>query len=661
MLSQLVAGSVLNPTISVTAPPGTMFYNTTKPVSVIYGNVFLEGTIISDINSVLEVTVANVSFETQALWQAICCGKIALNWILLNSKIKLTSSGGLRYNPSFFNDGDSKIFNDEFPSLYDKRISGTSILLPYVSPLHGVAHYFFTAADGIPTDLANNTSKVQYDVTRVLDTGLSVNGDDIPVTSADSKIVSAYLTFICECHHDIPQGNILIACPEGLFKVNDEIIFHDIGSLPPEITPETVYWVVVSTVTAQGILIKISSVQGGSAIIPSTYFHTLSCSLVLTGRNAGNNPASVIWDLLTNKFYGLGLDSTIGAGNADINVASFQRVLEFFYDAANGKPYGVNCSFQDKTSAKEMINKICEWTDCILTLDNEGKFYLTVNDPARLATSGRMGEAAGDPPQLTQDDFQTFQPKIKTFDDTINEFRGKFISFADNYAALQCFFRNEANIAATGTTRSKDYDLSCFIFPDTVALRLFEIAKRESFPLTTISAVSKIGLITAFVNDIFRIAYPEYGIDDYFKITKKVVDALDASRVKIEWSQCPELMFDLNSTGISQAVPTVPSVAIPGGSLVVENLTFPAGTSLSTARIVAYTVDADSHIVWGLGQENVGSLVYDPGGSYVGGVPTFPNNGDYFIYQHNKIQLNPTTFANEIQANVLGELNVDTY
>ena len=39
----------------------------------------------------------------------------------------------------------------------------------------------------------------------------------------------------------------------------------------------------------------------------------------------------------------------------------------------------------------------------------------------------------------------------------------------------------------------------------------------------------------------------------------------------------------------------------------------------------------------------------------------FPNDGDYYIVDHNKIQLNATKYANEIQANMLGLLNLDTY
>ena len=728
MISSLCSGTALNPTLSVTAPPGTQFFNSsTKPVPLVYGNCFIEGMIISSLYS--GFAPSGLGNSNAALWEAICVGKIKLNWILADSKIKLTPAN-LPYDPLKFNSGDPDVFEDEYPALWGRTPPEThTIPLPYLSPLHGIAHYYFSIESDLGFDPSRIFPKIQFDVTRLLNTRLSINLDNIPLPSYVPPVITDYLSFSFLWWGG---GADTISVINGQqLKIDDRIVFltPSSGSLPVPVQPNVVYWVVWAWYSAPFQTLKLSATKSGSPITfitPDARPYTLS--LVLD-RNAGNNPASVIWDLLVNPFYGLNLSAVVGAGNPDINVASFQAVHDFFYPhfpitvnvnsgqavatvslanaalfsagqtftiygAANSeactiqgvdtgtgeitmignfahsytvaegaclssadfcpKPYGVNCSFHDKASAREMMKKICEMTDCILTLDNDGKFYLTVNDPARLATSGRMGGTAGAPPVLSTDDFSSFSPTIKTFDDTINEFRGKYISFANSYAALEVFFRNEANIEATGIVRSKDFDLSAFIFPDIVSLRLQEIAKRESFPLITISATCGIALLTALVNDIFRITYPEYGIDDYFKITKKVPDAIDSARVKIEFSQCPELMFDLYSTGISQASPSVPSVAIPGGSLVVENLTFPAGTNLSTVRSVAYTTDADSIVVWGINQEATGALVYDPD-------PAFANNGDYTIISHNQIKLNPVTWANSIQSNVLGKLNVDSY
>lgn len=652
MISQLCGGTALNPTLSVTAPPGLQFSNANpKPVPIVYGNAFVEGTMISDTYAeAIPIIPGNPDQTTDgaAMWEAICCGKIKLNWMLVDSKI-FGMSNFNPYDPTRFNDGTGSFFP---PTLQDRNQLGI-IPLPYLSPLHGIAHYEFLLEDGLPVSLSANVPKVKFDVTRILNTGLSINGDDIPVPADDANSVSAFTSLTCMFINHTNQ--IGVFGNYRLFKPNAPIVF-----LPPPsnvtlpFTPGTVYYIKTNNGQGPTFIVTISATPGGPAL-PVGNSNIYGIIALVTPRNAGNNPASVIWDLLTNSFYGLGLSSVLDNSNPDINVASFQQVLNFFFNTATyGKPYGVNCSFQDKIAAKDMIKKICEWTDCILTLDNDGRFFLTVNEADRVNTSGRIGGATGLPATLSTDDFVSFTPNIKTFDDTINEFRGKFISFADNYAALEVFFRNEANINATGTVRSKEYDISGMIFPDIIATRLFEIAKRESFPLITLQTVAKIGMLIALVNDIFRVTFPEYGIDDYFKITKIVLDALETSQVKVEWSQCPELMFDLNSTSLSQASPTVPSTNIPGGNLVVENLTFPAGTNLSTARSVAYTTDADSTVVWGVGQEDTGTLTYDPDSG-------FANNGDYTIVGHTQVKLNPVKFANEIQANVLGLLNVDTY
>ena len=92
MIGQLCSGTLLNPTVSVTAPPGMRFYNASpKPVPIVYGNAFVEGEIISDIYAQEEQRLypgTSTHVYKIALWQAICCGKIKLNAILFDSKLK---------------------------------------------------------------------------------------------------------------------------------------------------------------------------------------------------------------------------------------------------------------------------------------------------------------------------------------------------------------------------------------------------------------------------------------------------------------------------------------------------------------------------------------------------------------------------------------------
>ena len=560
MLSQLSSGTSLNPTLSVSAPPGLRFYNDVKCVPLVYGNALLEGTIIDDLNASTNYGSAANGYGA-SLWQAICFGKIALNSVFYDSTLHVLADGS-SYDASNFNNGDPVSYDFHIPVIYRKPVGTTSYsLLPYLSALHGISHYFFTGTNAVPwVDSNKNTvKKVRYDVTRILQTGLAVVGDDIP---RSGFVLNNYHTAICSFGYGSPGSTFYYIASIGsniIIKLPTSDAFNSLPNgttvvflqptdydLPADILPNVPYYL--------GENVGMAGSDGGFRYLWSdkvgtrkiwTVYPALELAKITTTiaqvllRNAGNNPASVIFDLLTNKFYGLGLDSTIdinpatGAysswNNVDINVTSFWNVLQYFYNNKI-KPYGINCTFSEQTTAQEMIKKICEWTDCVLTIDNNGKFYLSVNDSARLYTQGRMGGItlsslqtvdSNGVPQLSTDDFIDFEPTFKTFDDTVNEFRAKYTSFADSYTNLEVFFRNEANIAETGTTRTKEFDLSGFIYPEIVSTRMNEIAKRESFPLITISTTCKIGLVSALVNDIYKIIHAEYGISDYFKITKK--------------------------------------------------------------------------------------------------------------------------------------------
>jgi len=100
-------------------------------------------------------------------------------------------------------------------------------------------------------------------------------------------------------------------------------------------------------------------------------------------------------------------------------------------------------------------------------------------------------------------------------------------------------------------------------------------------------------------------------------------------------------------------VPTDITITV-APSPVLENVKFSSGSAISAARVIPYIDDSTSVVVWGPLQENNGHLIYT-----VDSTPS--GNNDYTIVDHNKIKLNATKWANTIQANVLGLLNVDTY
>jgi hypothetical protein len=703
MYSPLVSGTSINPTLGVASPPGLRFYSEVKPIPVVYGNAIVEGTTIDDISKLL--TSYNSSGDA-SLWQAICFGEITLYDIIVGSSLRFLP-GGLNWLPSNFNSGSSDpgAFDNSTPVIYQKSAaSETRVAQQFLSPLHGVSHYYFNQSHPIPwtSSEKKTVEKIRYNVSRKLNTGLSVHGDDIPF---DRPVVSDFMSTVVRFDGGlfVPGGwqyedrTILLTPSNGTFvNIATGTPFYFVTPPPPlqlfkykipgsedlhEFEAGVPYYFngIGSLPDPDYGHIRITNVVGGDDLIYGedgasniAYYATIALT---QERPAGNNPASVIFDLLTNRFYGLGLDSTIDINtttgvidlnltpNQHVNVASFWRVLEYYYNNPQ-KPYGVNCSFQQQSSAREMIKKIQEWTDCILTLDSEGKYYLTTNDPARLYTQGRMGGIAlpgnvvkdeNGVPRLSRDDFPSFTPSYQTIDNTTNEFRAKFTSFADSFTSLEAFYRDESNIAATGTIRSADYDLQGFVFPEIVTTRILEIAKRESFPITTISSICKIGLISAYVNDIWRITHSEYGIDDYFKIVSMGLSEIEIGQVSVQWKQCSELLFDLFGSNIVKALAAVPKNTNPEENVqnAIINLTFPSLSNISTARATPFTVDSASIVAWGDEQEQGGVLVYTVDDPVTG-------DNDYTIRDHDKIVLNATKWQNSIQANVLGLLNVNT-
>jgi hypothetical protein len=722
MFSPLISGTTVNPTLGVAAPPGLRFYSDVKSVPIVYGNAIVEGTIIDDIAKVLTSSQDVVygvldgvqyAIDNASLWQAICFGDVTLHNILIDSSLRFLSNGSTWLDANF-NSGNPYVFNDSTPVIYQKSaVSAERVAQSFLSPLHGIAHYNFNDKHPVPwsNDKRTTVNKVRYEVTRNLATGISIHGDAIPWTKAVvgsflSTVVNFIGPFGSGLFNNIEQGGDIyirpsnqsfanlppgtafqfLAPPQPLrlidywrlpyqtgqvftFEIGRDYYLRDVATNP--LFGWNRPWRITDTVDGDPLYYG----EPDELETLDPLVATAATMILPQTRSAGANPASAIFDLLTNRFYGLGLDSTIDINtttgvidpnltpNQHVNVASFWRVLEYYYNNPQ-KPYGVNCSFQQQSSAREMIKKIQEWTDCILTLDSEGKYYLTTNDPARLYTQGRMGgitlpgnvvKDENGVPRLSRDDFPSFTPSYQTIDNTTNEFRAKFTSFADSFTSLEAFYRDESNIAATGTIRSGDYDLQGFVFPEIVTTRILEIAKRESFPITTISSICKIGLISAYVNDIWRITHSEYDIDDYFKIVSIGLSEIEIGQVSVQWKQCSELLFDLFGSNIVKALAAVPKNTNPEENVqnAIINLTFPSLSNISTARATPFTVDSASIVAWGDEQEQGGVLVYTVDDPVTG-------DNDYTIRDHDKIVLNATKWQNSIQANVLGLLNVNT-
>jgi hypothetical protein len=124
---------------------------------------------------------------------------------------------------------------------------------------------------------------------------------------------------------------------------------------------------------------------------------------------------------------------------------------------------------------------------------------------------------------------------------------------------------------------------------------------------------------------------------------------------RVGWVTGVEVDVNNDQLKITTTLLPVDVTTTPVAPPVVENVAFPAGSNVSNPRTNVYATPSASHVSWGVGQANIGTLVYTTNNPPTG-------DDDYTIDSTGKkVILNPIKWYDTILANTLGLLNVDTY
>ena len=352
----------------------------------------------------------------------------------------------------------------------------------------------------------------------------------------------------------------------------------------------------------------------------------------------GNNPAGIIYDLLTNKQYGLGLDSSA------INKSNFIIAANYFYE----KKMALNFAINTQTSVRDIINKIQEWTDCYLIKNIDDKYEIAI-----------LQESDINNPKATIYDKDIIELTIrrKSWDETYNSFTANYkptyhvdsVGYVlyDNNETRTMTAKNEANISFTGGKREKVVDLTGFSYPPAVAYRLHQIMKKESYPFANGYLKTNLSFIYLQVGDVIIIDSDEYNASMSYSIINKNVNKIDENIVEFSLLQMREIYAD-DSFTIDDYITgsrnrNSPEITTPP---CLENLTFPAFSAVSNPLSYKFQDDSKSIVHWGTGQLMTGKLTY---------------NVDYTVDEHDKIHLNETLYADEIMHNSNGLMNIDVY
>lgn len=357
----------------------------------------------------------------------------------------------------------------------------------------------------------------------------------------------------------------------------------------------------------------------------------------------GVNPASTIYEMLVDTQWGGAIPTTT------INEDSFNAASIYFDDH---KLY-MNYILAGTRSIKDSILKIQEWTDTFLVKDINDQYSIKL-----LLDTDAENPAA----TVYDDDIIDFSLRRKSWEETFNAFTGNFkpieripefftrpdqtfgnYGLGRNDNTRTATIKNEANIALTGSVRSKVVDLTCYSRVDSVSYRLNQIMKKESFPYATASLKVNLKFLFLRAGDVIVLDLDEYSINAPFRITSVNYDKLASNEISFELLQMRELLIDPYIESTSDLRGTYSTTSIP---ICLENLTFPAFTSLSTKLSYTFLNDADSIVHFSTGQLMSGRLEYGL---------------DYTVVNHNRIQLDETIYANEILFNESGNMNIDVY
>jgi len=309
----------------------------------------------------------------------------------------------------------------------------------------------------------------------------------------------------------------------------------------------------------------------------------------------GDNPAAVIYALMTSTIYGLAIDPD------DIDLVSFQQAADYF----SAQYYGVNLQVKKLDAIRKVIDQIQVNYGCQLILDDEGKFQLRpLYSPEGLAVQDT----------LTKDDFLDFKVTTQSWDETLNRLDAKTTqAYEIEYNPVEEDFGvtgrrdvardvalsvyNQSNEFLTGTTRKGSIDLTLHREPLMAAKRLYEILREESFPRTTVTGRVGLKYLKHLPGEVIRIVHPEYAIDSPFRIRHRSLEKQDKGSVQLTCDQISDAVYDTFYTGAGYTSEVVLSTALE-----TEILTFPAYSWKSTVSVGLYTNFRLIRVYWGENQ-----------------------------------------------------------
>jgi hypothetical protein len=262
--------------------------------------------------------------------------------------------------------------------------------------------------------------------------------------------------------------------------------------------------------------------------IPNVTFvvkRTLPTTIDYANMTNGANPAAVIYDIMTNTTYGIGMNPD------DINITAFNAAAAVW----NTKGYGLNFVLNQQNEAQALIEQVLEWVGGSFFIDNDGKFCIYAYSDSDTAVT-----------TLDEDDFIDFNIERQSYLTTYNDLRIKYTDANCDYVSKTIGMFNNANFQEQNVPNQATIDLSCFSDVTTVSKRAWELLKTMSYPILRLKfKLNETKSYPIFAGSIVTINHSDYAIANAnFRITNMSIGDDNAIEVEYSAEQVVEDIFD---------------------------------------------------------------------------------------------------------------------
>lgn len=243
------------------------------------------------------------------------------------------------------------------------------------------------------------------------------------------------------------------------------------------------------------------------------------CPLTHSNMQKGANPAAVIYDILKE----------VGVSAAEIDFSSFQAAADHWYDEG----MAINIALSQQTTAREAIQNVFNYVDGVLYVNEDDKFVLKA-----------FTDDESPVDSITTVEFKDFVFERPSWDEVYSDFRAKYTDETKDFSQRSLRVINSAVRNLTGYSRQMTLDLTAFRDVDIASKRLWQLARKQSYPASNIQFTVSMKYYRLNVGDVVEVTNSDYGMDSaQFRILHKDLEGIDKNEVKFTATQYLEGLF----------------------------------------------------------------------------------------------------------------------